>query len=108
MAQFDVYDTPVLTLRQQFPYMAVLQSDRLQKASERIVAPLVPADGCTLPRGLLNIPVMIEEGFGKKKEYLLLLMALTTVSAESLSRPVASIAEARDTITRSLELLLLR
>ena len=40
MAQFDVYDTPVLTLRQQFPYMAVLQSDRLQKASERIVAPM--------------------------------------------------------------------
>lgn len=107
MAQFDVYDTPVLTLRQQFPYMAVLQSDRLQKASERIVAPLVPASETKLPRGLLNIPVWIEEGL-EKREYLLLLMAITTVSAESLSRPVASIASARDAITRSLELLLLR
>lgn len=107
MAQFDVYDTPVLTLRQQFPYMAVLQSDRLQKASERIVAPLVPAEGSKLPKGLLNIPVMIEEGMGKR-EYLLLLMAMTTVSTDALSRPVASIAHARDAITRSLELLLLR
>ncbi|MBY0356041.1 MAG: CcdB family protein [Rickettsiales bacterium] len=107
MAQFDVYDTPLLTLRQQFPYMAVLQSDRLQKASERIVAPLIEAKGSKVPRGLLNLPVWIEEG-REKREYLLLLMALTTVSAASLSRPVASIAHSRDEITRSLELLLLR
>lgn len=107
MAQFDIYDTPVLTLRQQFPYMAVLQSDRLQKASERIVAPLVPAQGSTLTPGLLNVPVWIEEG-REKHAYLLLLMAMTTVSAESLSRPVASIANSREAIIRSLELLLLR
>ena len=104
MAQFDIHDTPLLTLRRQYPYVMNLQSAVLQDSRERIVAPLVLAEATTLIRGRLIVPIWLEEGLARR-EYLVLIPALSSLSADALSLPVGSGKEFQKPIEEALRLL---
>jgi toxin CcdB len=104
MAQFDVYANPVARARGQLPLVAVLQSDRVEGARERVVAPLVRRrhyDHAPVA-GRLTPPVDVAG-----KDYVLLIPALTTLPAGELRRPVGNIAHRRNDILAAVDYLFL-
>ena len=86
MSQFDVFDNPIAQARRAYPYIAVLQSDRAETGSDRIVAPLVPRGRISGTAGRLTPYVKI-----LAVEHVLLTPSMTAI-------PVAALRETRDSL----------
>jgi len=76
-----------------------LQSDFLAELTSRVVAPLFPADKLAGPANQLN-PLVEIEG----KEFVLFTQLLAKLPKSDLKRPIASIADKHDEISRALDL----
>jgi toxin CcdB len=98
--QFDVFENPIVRARRAFPFVVVLQSPLADTGRDRVVAPLAPKE--TLPpfAGRL-MPVVEIAGRG----HAVLVPSLTTIRAEELSRPVASIEHETDRINAAIDFL---
>lgn len=91
MSQFQVYVNPVRSRREQFPYVAQLQSDVAVSAPrEVIVAPLARASQFSV-RGSVLLPVVNLAG----EAFTVCVPALGSVPPAKLGSPVGDIREAR-------------
>ena len=82
------------------PFVAILQSDLAETSFDRVVAPLAPTTAMPPLAGRL-IPI-VEIG---RRDYALLVPALTTLRATDLRQVVASLANERARILAALDYL---
>jgi toxin CcdB len=100
MPQFDVFQNPIVPARNAYPWVVVLQSEFANVGPERIVAPLVPRAGWPRVPGRLT-PVVPVTGI----EHLVLIPALTGVSARELDQPVGSLGASSVEILAAIDYL---
>ena len=93
--QFDVFRTTSGAL------VVVLQSDLIEATRTRVVAPLLPAGAVGSPMRGMN-PTL---GVGEEPVVLMPQLTATLTLAE-LGRRVGSVAHARDSIVRAVDMLL--
>ena len=98
MARFDVHR---ITGSAGASLVVDVQADFLDGIASRAVLPLFRRGTVGAPMADLN-PAFSIDG----EDYVLLTQAIATVPARLLGRPVASLSEQRDAITRALDLLL--
>jgi toxin CcdB len=100
MAQFDVFQNPIATIRRAYPFVVALQSDFAQYARQQIVAPLVPLD--RIPKVISRLtPIVALDG----AEHMILIPALTGVQARDLKERSGSIAAARSELLAAIDYL---
>jgi toxin CcdB len=97
--QFDIVENRNPQTRQSFPYVIVLQSDRVAPVGSMIVAPLERSGGA-LARSRIHPAVEIDGA-----RYVILSERLAAVRLATLGRVVASGADSRYDITRALDML---
>ena len=102
MAQFDVYRNPTVSARKPIPFLIDLQSDFLSELATRVVAPLYLADTYG-PTALRLNPVFSVKG----TRVVMSSTQLATMPKRMLRDPVATLASARNDITRALDFLFL-
>ncbi len=83
------------------PYVLVLQSDLLDEAGTRVVAPLERRDRYREPAKVLNPVFLIEGG-----EVVMLTQLLATLHIRQLGPFVTSLASEKDRITAAMDRLL--
>lgn len=98
--QHSVFTNPAPRTRAAFPFVVVLQADLSAKGPGRIAAPMLPRSAVRGAVGRL-LPLVTLDG----QEYLVALELIATASLKSLGKPIGSIAECRDQITRALDWL---
>jgi toxin CcdB len=98
MAQWDVYANPSARLRDELPYLVLIQSDLLDALATRFVIPLargVPARG---------LPARLSPRFEVAGESLLLLpQEAGPIDAHALRRSVASLKKEAHRIVDALD-----
>jgi len=77
-----------------------LQSDFLDWADTRVVAPLVPLDLSPPPAKHLN-PIFTLEG----GQFVLIVQSMAAVRASALGPPMADLSDHQDEITRAVDLV---
>jgi toxin CcdB len=97
MARHDVHSMP----GSGGGFVVDVQADLLSHLVTRTVVPLLPADAAPKPIGDLN-PTFDIRG----KRHVLMTQAIASIPQRELKRPVASLAEHHDQITRALDILL--
>jgi toxin CcdB len=102
MTQFEVFANPVLRARRAYPFVVVLQADLAQTGRERAVAPAAPRSAFPAIPGRLT-PI-VEIGHD---QFVLLVTSLTTIPAQGLDDPVASLAARREDILAAIDYLFL-
>jgi toxin CcdB len=98
MPRFDVYPMPG---KGRAGYVVDVQADLLSHLATRVVVPLLPLAGAPPPIADLN-PVVEIEGI----PLVLAVQALAAIPLRELKRPVASLADRQDQVTRALDTLL--
>ncbi len=98
--QHDLHVNPSGRTRKDFPLLAVMQADVVE-GNGRLVAPLGLNVAPLAGPPSRALPLVRHEG----REYLHALPLLGTISRSRLKRPVGSIREHRDDITRALDWL---
>lgn len=96
MARLDVYPIP----NKGSGYLLDVQADLLSRLSTRTVVPLLPEGVAPPAIGDLN-PTFEISG----KRHVLVPQSLAAVPIRELKRPVASLVEHRDAVTRALDIL---
>jgi toxin CcdB len=81
--------------------VVVIQSDLLEAMQTRVVAPLLPAGAAGQPMSGLN-PSLVVDG----QSFVLMPQLAATLTLAELGRPVGSLAAARDSIVRAVDILL--
>jgi toxin CcdB len=99
MSQFDVHRT-VGPARKLAPYLVVLQTDLLETASLRVVAPLRPVKGFGPPVETLHVPLLLAG-----KSYVMSTEELASVPVQALGERVGSVATYRSAIFEALDFL---
>ena len=99
MARFDVYPTPG---KGRDGYVVDVQADLLSHLATRIVVPLLSEDITPKPIGELN-PIFDILG----RRHVMVTQAIASIPGRELKRPVASLTDHHDRITRALDILLL-
>ena len=94
MAQFDVYRLGADAL------VVDIQSDLVDTLANRIVVPLLPVDDAPQPIGRVNFALSINGA-----DYMVETQYIASVPTVALTRPVASVPQYRDEITRALDML---
>lgn len=94
MARFSVHDLPGGVR------VVNLQSDFLDWAGTRVVAPLVPLDQSPPPARHLN-PVFTLEG----GPFVLIVQSMAAVPASSLGAAIADLSDHQDEITRAVDMV---
>lgn len=94
MARFSLHDMPG------GGRVVNLQSDFLDWADTRVVAPLVPVDHGPQPAKHLNPVILLED-----KEYLLIVQSMAAVRASALGPAVGDLSEHQDVITRAVDMV---
>lgn len=98
MRQFDLYDNPVLAMREAVPFVIVLSSHLAAGLTETIVAPVMK--GRTTPVGAFEIPLLRDD------EVLLIgITGMTAIRQTDLRRRIGSAAQHEDAIRRALDRL---
>jgi len=100
MSQFEVFANPVTRSRASYPFVVMLQADVARGGRERAVAPVAPRVAFPVVAGRLT-PIMAIE----REEFVLLVTSVTTIPAQSLGRPVTSVADRRDDILAAIDYL---
>jgi toxin CcdB len=96
--QHDLFFNPNRHERAGFPFIVALQAD-VTEGEFRVIAPLTAVTSRTPASRLL--PIVQHNG----KQYVVLFNLLTNLPARLLRRPVGSIAQYRDDLTRALDWL---
>jgi toxin CcdB len=99
MKQFDVLENVNRTSRAQYPFLVVLQHDRLADYSAVIVAPLL-AESPSLLKTRLHPPISVAG-----KHYVLITEELAAVSRKSLGPVIGSAIDRRYDIIRALDIV---
>lgn len=99
MARLDVHPMPG---KGRDGYVVDVQADLLSHLATRTVVPLLPEDRAPKPISDLN-PVFEIRG----KRHVMVTQAIASIPGRELKRPVASLTEQHDRITRALDTLLL-
>lgn len=94
MARFNVYDLPGAGR------VVNLQSDFLDWADTRVVAPLVPMDQSPPPAKHLN-PVIDLDG----EQFVLIIQSMAAVRASALGPAVGDLSDHQDEITRAVDMV---
>jgi toxin CcdB len=94
MARFSLHDLPG------GGRVVNLQSDFLDWADTRVVAPLVPVDHGPPPAKHLNPVILLED-----KEYVLIVQSMAAVRASALGPAVGDLSEHQDVITRAVDMV---
>ena len=100
MAQFDVFENPIISARHAFPYVVTLQADIVQTTQGQIIAPLVPAESMAMNEGRL-MPMVSLRG----ANYRVLVPALTGVRSRDLRAHYDTVAFARSELLAALDYL---
>ncbi|MBP2295115.1 CcdB family protein [Azospirillum rugosum] len=100
MAQFDVHRNPGRT-RGAIPYLLVVQSNRWEDTTDRVVVPLVLASEVRYRDKLLN-PEFVVEGTG----VIMNPLQTATVPARVLGPPVASLDREHIQVIAALDALI--
>lgn len=96
--QFDLLDNPSPRYRSTFPYVVMLQSHLLQSAHTAVVAPV--------QRGPDPAVTLTSVPFRFRRQTLMILVGeLASLDAQSLGRPISSVADHEDEIRRALDRL---
>jgi len=99
MAQFDVYRNPVAARAHDIPYLLDVQAGLLDGLATRVFIPLLrPGAIGGKPAGILN-PLLAVEG----KTWILLTQELAGIPIKPFKRPVANLADERETILRAVD-----
>lgn len=99
MPQFDVFRNPDAASRRVFPFVVSLQSDLVDVASDRVVAPLALRE--RVPGTGRLTPVVQLDG----DDYVVFIRTLETLPARLLPRRVANLARHRDALLGAVDLL---
>ncbi len=99
MPQFDVYRTQGAA-RKLAPFLVVLQTDLLEAARLRVVAPLRLRRGFGPLAKTLHVPVLLTD-----RDYVLSTEELASVPAQVLGERVGNIADHRLAIIAALDFL---
>ncbi|MBS0562195.1 MAG: CcdB family protein [Proteobacteria bacterium] len=99
MARLDVHPMPGGASG---GYILDVQADLLSGLATRTVVPLVPERSAPVAIRDLN-PIFDIQG----ERHVMLTQAIATVPARELKRPIASLTQEHDRITRALDILLL-
>ena len=99
MRQFDVYRNPSAISRTAFPFLIVLQHDRVTGTYAIIVAPLVPPF-VTAPASRLY-PIVNVNG----REFMMLTPDLASLPRSLFKQRTANLDDQRDKIIGALDLL---
>jgi toxin CcdB len=102
MRQFDVFENPIARARLAYPFVAVLQSDRVDTGRDRIVAPLVPRASLSGTAGRLTPHVKVSG-----VDHVLLVPGMTAVAAAGLHDVRDELSSHRDNIIAALDYLFL-
>jgi toxin CcdB len=100
MAQFDVFENPVIAARRAYPWIVVLQSDLASASLERIVAPLVPRAAYPRVPGRLT-PVVKVEGV----DHILMTSSLAGIAARDLGPRIDTLGHSRLEILSAIDYL---
>jgi toxin CcdB len=95
MAKYDVHPNPGGA-----GFVVDVQTDLLDGLNTRVVVPLLPADVAPKPAALLN-PVVEIDGAA----HVMVTQFLSAVPLSVLGKPVGTLAERADEITRALDML---
>lgn len=82
-------------------YVLDVQADLLDHLATRTVVPLLPEAAAPKPLRDLNPVFDIADG-----RYVMLTQAIAAIPRRELKRPVASLADQHDSVTRALDILL--
>lgn len=96
--QLDVFRHPLPARRELFPYLIVLQHDRVRERNDLVVAPFVAPERSLDSR---LYPIFAIQGVS----LMLLTPAISTIQRRHLRRPVMSMAESRYRIFSVLDAL---
>lgn len=100
MAQFDVYENPDLTGREEIPYLLDVQSDLLGSLSTRVVVPLVAK------RFAGNVALRLNPQFRIRNVAVVMSTPeLAGIPAKMLSKNVTNLASKRDEIIGALDMV---
>ena len=77
-----------------------LQSDFLDWADTRVVAPLLPMDQAPLPAKHLNPVITLDDG-----QFVLIVQSMAAVRASALGPAVGDLSEYQDEITRAVDMV---
>jgi len=99
LRQFDVFPNPSPRTRSTHPYFIILQSDRLERFSTRIVAPLVVATKIEF------LEKLTPEVTVKGKKYLIAMADLGPIPVQALQPAVANLEAERYRIVAALDLV---
>ena len=99
MPQFDVHRT-LGSARKLAPFLVVLQTDLLELARLRVVAPLRPVRGFGPLLKTLHVPVLLTG-----RNYVLSTEELASVPAQILGERVGNISDRRHAIVAALDFL---
>jgi toxin CcdB len=99
MAQWDVFTNPSSRMREQIPYVVVLQSDLLAALNTRMVAPLA-RNAPASPGIPARLMPMLQVG---ADQLVLLPHEAAPIDARSLRQPVASLREESHRIIDALD-----
>lgn len=97
--QFDIVENLNPARRVQYPFLVVLQHDRIASLRSVVAAPLVDGNA-VLPVSRLHVSIVMNE-----RHYLLLIEELAAVLRNSLGRVIASAEADRYEIVRALDFL---
>lgn len=102
MAQFDVYRNPVAASARDIPYLLDIQAGLLGGLVTRVFIPLVRPEAIKGKLASILNPVLIVEG----KPFILLTQELAGIPLKSFKRPVANLADERQTILRAVDFVI--
>jgi toxin CcdB len=97
--QFDLVENLDSVGRGEYPYLLVLQHDRISSTAGVVVAPVVPASGA-LAQTRLHPTVVVAE-----RQYVVFIEDLAAIPNRALGRTVASAEDNRYAIVAALDLL---
>jgi toxin CcdB len=100
MAQFDVFENPLTSLRRAYPFVVAMQSELTINGSEQLVAPIASNDyEQSSTRRVM--PVVALQG----NEHAVLVPRLTVMRSSDLIHKVSSIASARTELLAAIDYL---
>ena len=101
MAQFDVFDNPVVSMRREQPYLLEVQSDLLGAMLTTVVIPLVL--GASVVRFERLMPALQFKGLDLR----ISTPGLFSLPRPALGRPLGNLSMHRDAIVAALDHLIL-
>ena len=100
MAQFDVFENPIVAARRAYPFVIALQSDFAPNARDQIVAPVVPRQSLPEIAGRLT-PIIALDG----SDLVVLVPSLTGVRSQDLPARHSSAASRRGELLAAIDYL---